>query len=76
VENQVSDQPETASESPTPVEAPTAAVTMTVFEWHRLLWVLEHAMCITNWDPPLARALYTKIASALQGNPVRIVDGR
>ena len=48
------------------------SVELDVYEWHKVLDVFEEEMCIVNRNPEMAIMLYEKIATQLNGVPVKV----
>lgn len=52
----------------------TEPVTLDVYEWHKLLAILERTVCTVNSPNRVyARCLYEKIGSQLSEFPVRVI---
>jgi len=69
----------TESTQPNVSESPkgaTAAVVLSVYDWTRLLVILESGMNICNRDQTDAIELYQDIASQLSDKPVRVVHSQ
>ena len=48
------------------------SVELDVYEWHKVLDFLEDEMCVVNRNPEMAIMLYEKIATQLNGDPVKV----
>jgi hypothetical protein len=53
--------------------APEMPIELYVYEWHELLGILEYRMQIVNMDVELPAKLYERIATQLNGKPVKVV---
>lgn len=61
-------------DGPPPIPSPlNVSVSMSPYEWHKLLSELEFAMCIVNRDQRTITALYEMISSQLNEVPVKVV---
>ena len=56
-------------------EIQTAVVSLTVYEWHSLLSVLEDSMKIINRNTSQAVRLYEMIAGQLSDVPISVKQG-